>query len=74
MNENEAAKAEKNDSAESLDVLRKLKTNVFDSSDEQLALALGRPVEEIKSWIGGEAIDEDAQEKIHALAQQRTGE
>ncbi len=74
MNQNEAAKAEENDSSESLDILRKLKTEVFDSSDEKLALAMGRPVEEIKAWFGGEEIDEDAQEKIHGLAQQRISE
>ncbi len=75
MNQNEAAKAEGNDGTESLDLLGKLKTQVFESDDEKLALAMGRPVEEIKAWLGGaEAIDEDAQEKIHGLAQERLGE
>lgn len=71
MNQNEAAKAEGNDTAESLDLLRRLKTEVFESSDVHLALAMGRPVEEIEAWFGGEEIDEDAQEKIHGLAQER---
>jgi hypothetical protein len=35
---------------------------------------MGRPVEEIKAWFGGEEIDEDAQEKVHGLAQERLGE
>lgn len=74
MNENEAARAEDNDSPESLDVLRRLKTEVFDSDDEKLALAMGRPVEEIKAWLGGEEIDEDAQEKIRGIAQMRLPE
>jgi hypothetical protein len=74
MNQNEAAKAEGNDGTESLDLLGKLKTQVFESDDEKLALAMGRPVEEIKAWFGGEEIDEDAQEKIHGLAQERLGE
>ncbi len=74
MNQNEAARAEGNESSESLEVLRKLKTQVFESDDEKLALAMGRPVEEIKAWFGGEEIDEDAQEKIHGLAQQRLAE
>ncbi len=71
MNQNEAAQAEGNDAAESLDLLRRLKTEVFESSDVHLALAMGRPIEEIEAWFGGAEIDEDAQEKIHGLAQQR---
>lgn len=74
MNQNEAAKAEQNEGAESLELLRRLKTEVFESSDVHLALAMGRPVEEIEAWFGGEEIDEDAQEKIHGLAQQRLAE
>lgn len=74
MNQNEAAQAETNDTAESLDLLRRLKAEVFESSDVHLALAMGRPVEEIEAWFGGEKIDEDAQEKIHGLAQERLGE
>ena len=73
MNQNEAARAEENEGSDSLDVLGKLKTDVFESDDEKLALALGRPVEEIKAWFGGEDIDEDAQEKIQGLAQMRLG-
>ena len=75
MNQNEAAQAEKNDNAESLEILRKLKTKVFESSDVHVALAMGRPIGEIEAWLSGaEAIDEDAQEKIHGLAQERLGE
>jgi len=73
MNENTASA--KNENSENLELLQKLKAQAFDSSDEKLALALGRPVEEINSWFAGdEQIDEDAQEKIHGLAQQRLGE
>lgn len=72
MSNNESAKsAEGNENSESLELLKKLKTQAFEESDEKLALALGRPVEEIKEWLGGGQIDEDAQEKIHGLAQQR---
>lgn len=53
---------------DNLELLQKLKSQVFDTSDEKLALALGRPVEEITAWLGGAEIDEDAQEKIHGLA------
>ncbi len=56
-----------------MELLQKLKSQAFDGSDEKLALGLGRPVEEITAWLGGEDIDEDAQEKIHALATMRLG-
>ncbi len=68
MNEN----AQTDETAESLELLKKLKTQVFESSDEKLALAMGRPVSELEAWFSGtEQIDEDAQEKIHGLAQMR---
>jgi len=53
---------------DNVELLQKLKTEAFAGSDEKLAIALGRPVEEITAWLGGEEIDEDAQEKIHGLA------
>ncbi len=66
MNENKST--ETNETAESLELLKKLKTQVFESSDEKLALALGRPVSELEAWFSGaEQIDEDAQEKIHGF-------
>ncbi len=57
-----------------IELLQQLKSQAFDGSDEKLALALGRPVEEITAWLGGAEIDEDAQEKIHALAAVRLSE
>ncbi len=63
-----------NESSESKDVLTRLKTQVFESSNEKLALALGRPVDEIDLWFQGGEIDEDAQEKINGLAQERLAE
>ncbi|MDQ3323355.1 MAG: hypothetical protein M3525_13135 [Acidobacteriota bacterium] len=71
MNENTVS--ETNNDTGNVKLLQKLKQEVFASSDEKLAVALGRPVEEITAWLGGEEIDEDAQEKIHALAQMRLG-
>lgn len=74
MNQNDSAQAEANDATESLEILRRLKTEVFDSDNEKLALAMGRPTGEIEGWLSGaEEIDEDAQEKIHGIAQQRLG-
>jgi len=58
--------------AERLELLKKLKEQAFESSDAHLALAMGRPVEEIEAWFSGaEEIDEDAEMKIHGLAQER---
>ena len=75
MNQNEGAKAEGYDSSESLEILRKLKKEVFESSDVHVALAMGRPIEEIESWLSGaEEIDEDAEMKIHGIAKERLGE
>jgi hypothetical protein len=59
------------DSSESREVLSKLKSQVFESSDDKLAFALGRPVEEVQLWFQGGEIDEDAREKINGIAQQR---
>ena len=66
MNENTGSQI--NNDTDNVELLQKLKSQVFDSSDEKLAIALGRPVEEITGWLGGAEIDEDAQEKIHGLA------
>ena len=66
MNENESAKAS------NTDLLHKLKTEVYYGRDELLAEAMGRPVEEIQAWFtGAQQIDEDAEMKIHNLAQER---
>ena len=66
---------ETRDNSDVLETLELLRAEVFDDSDEQLALALGRPTEEIESWLSGaEEIDEDAEMKIHGLAQERLGE
>jgi hypothetical protein len=44
----------------------------FDSSDEQLAIALGRPVEEVQGWTGGAAaVDDDVIMKARGIAEQR---
>jgi hypothetical protein len=72
MNQN--TETQKEDSTETTDLLQKLKAEVFDGSNDELALALGRPVEEIQDWFdGSEEIDEDAEMKIHGLAEERLG-
>jgi hypothetical protein len=66
---------ERRDNSDVLETLELLRAEVFDDSDEHLALALGRPTGEIESWLSGaEEIDEDAEMKIHGLARERLGE
>lgn len=53
-------------------LLRKLRDAGFASSDEKLALALGRPVEEVEAWTGGmEPVDDDVIMKARGIALQR---
>lgn len=71
---NEGARIEEIGNTDSLELLRRLKTEVFESSDVHVALAMGRPVEEIEAWFSGaEQIDEDAEMKIHGIAKERLG-
>lgn len=72
MNQEQNNEMEKIGNTDSLELLRRLKDEVFNSSDAHLALAMGRPVEEIHSWFSGdEEIDEDAEMKIHGIAKER---
>ena len=53
-------------------ILKEIRDNAFDASDEKLALALGRPTEEIEQWTSGIGpIDGDVVMKARALAIQR---
>src|SRR5436190_23773796 len=57
---------------EAAQILHNLRDNAFDGSDEKLALALGRPAEEIRNWIKGEeTIDSDVLLKAKAMANER---
>ena len=54
------------------DILRQIRDAGFDASDEKLALALGRPAEEIEAWTSGSGhIDADVILKARNLARQR---
>ena len=60
------------DQSEAVQILTRIKDEAFDSSDEKLALALGRPVDEIQAWMKGEQIiDSDVLMKARALALER---
>ena len=53
-------------------LLKHLRDNGFDSSDEKLAVALGRPVEEVAAWTGGnEVVDDDVIMKARGIAKER---
>jgi len=53
-------------------ILRKLRDRAFEASDERLALALGRPMEEIVAWNAGQqVIDDDVVMKARGIAMHR---
>jgi len=50
-------------------MLRNLRDRAFEASDEKLAVALGRPLEEVTAWhIGQELIDDDVVMKARGIA------
>jgi hypothetical protein len=58
--------------SEAAQILTKIRDGAFDSSDENLALALGRPIDEIQEWIrGAQTIDGDVLQKARALGLER---
>ena len=60
------------DQAEAAHILKEIRDAAFDASNEKLALALGRPTEEIEEWASGNGlIDGDVVMKARALAIQR---
>ena len=53
-------------------MLLKLRDRAFDASDEKLAVALGRPVEEVEGWTAANAlIDDDVVMKARGIAMHR---
>jgi hypothetical protein len=53
-------------------IIKRLRDKGFDGSNEQLALALGRPVEEVEGWTGAaEPVDDDVLMKARGIAQER---
>jgi hypothetical protein len=54
------------------DILRRLRDAGFNADDAQLAIALGRPVEEVQAWLNGSApVDDDLIMKARGLAKER---
>ena len=53
-------------------LLKHLRDRGFDASDEKLAVALGRPVEQVEAWTNGaEAVDDDVIMKARGIAKDR---
>ena len=76
MGENEENSNEVDDQgtseAEGRELLKRLRDAGFDGKDDMLALALGRPVEEVEGWMSGTApVDDDVVMKARGIAEQR---
>ena len=72
MNTNEEADERGSAQLDALRVLRNLRDRAFDSSNEKLALALGRPTEEVEAWSSGSVpIDDDVLIKARGIAIER---
>jgi hypothetical protein len=53
-------------------LIKRLRDQGFDQSDEKLAVALGRPIEEVEAWTNGnEPVDDDVVMKARGIARER---
>jgi len=53
-------------------LIKRLRDQGFDQSDEKLAVALGRPIEEVEAWMNGnEPVDDDVVMKARGIAKER---
>lgn len=60
------------DQEQGKEILKRLRDQGFDQSDEKFAVALGRPVEEIQAWMdGSESVDDDVVMKARGIAKMR---
>jgi hypothetical protein len=60
------------DNAAGIEMLRRLRDEGFEGDDEKFAVALGRPAEEVASWMRGEGrLDDDIIMKARGIAQER---
>jgi hypothetical protein len=55
------------------EILKRLRDQGFEADDEKLAVALGRPVEEVQGWTAGgdEPVDDDIIMKARGIAKER---
>ena len=60
---------------EGREILRRLRDQGFEGDDEKLAVALGRPVEEVQGWASegdiGDPVDDDVVMKARGIAKER---
>ena len=57
---------------EGLAMLKRLRDQGFESDNEKLSVALGRPLEEVEAWMDGqEPPDDDIIMKARGIAQER---
>lgn len=60
------------DARKGLEMLKRLRDEGFGGDDEKLAVALGRPVEEVSAWMNGdEQLDDDIIMKARGVAKER---
>ena len=60
------------DNAAGLALLRRLRDGGFEGDNDKLAVALGRPAEEVAGWMdGSEPPDDDIIMKARGIAQER---
>ena len=54
------------------ELLRRLRAQGFEDDDVKLAVALGRPVEQVQAWMTSrEAVDDDIVMKARGIAKER---
>jgi hypothetical protein len=56
------------------EILKRLRDQGFEADDEKLAVALGRPIEEVQGWMEGgeeEPVDDDIVMKARGIAKER---
>jgi hypothetical protein len=58
---------------EGREIIQRLRDQGFEGDDERLAVALGRPVEQVQAWTSGEAetVDDDIVMKARGIAKER---
>ncbi len=53
-------------------LLKRLRDSGFEGNDQKLAVALGRPLEEVQGWMGGaDPVDDDVVMKARGIAKER---